>query len=94
MEQEQRVNAGYVITDSVHVGDAEFVLGEKETKFGTMCVTWQCRDSNNFFWGHYFGDRNAAQKDLQERVARQLEYQVPEKESAQEARRSKDQEAR
>ena len=94
MEQEQRVNAGYVITDSVHVGDAEFVLGEKETKFGTMCVTWQCRDSDNYFWGHYFDDHGAAKKDLQERVDREREYQASRKVAAKRAQRSKDQEAR
>lgn len=94
MEQEQRTNAGYAITDSVHVGDAEFVLGEKETKFGTMCVTWQCRDGDNYFWGHYFDDRGAAEEDLQERVAREREYQALRKETAKKAQRSREQEAR
>lgn len=25
---EQRANEGYIITDSIHVGDVEFVIGE------------------------------------------------------------------
>lgn len=36
---EQRLNAGFVITDSVYIGNAEFVIGERNTRFGTTYVT-------------------------------------------------------
>ena len=29
---EQRANEGYIITDSIHVGNAEFVIGDHETQ--------------------------------------------------------------
>ena len=48
---EQRSCAGYVITQSIKVKDTEFVLGE-HLKTG-MCVTWQCKNGDNYFWGHY-----------------------------------------
>lgn len=85
----RRANAGYLITDSTYVGDAEFVIGEMKTKFGTMYVTWQCRDGDNYFWGHYFSDRSAAEKDLQERVTREREYLAMKKEATQRARKCK-----
>lgn len=70
---EQRVNEGYVITDSLHIGNAEFVIGENQTRFGTMYVTWQCRDGDNYFWGHYLTERQAAEKDLLARAGQELE---------------------
>ena len=82
MDQEQRTNAGYVITDSIQIGSAEFVIGEKKTSFGMMYVTWQCRDGNNYFWGHYLNDRSAAEKDLLERADRELEYRAERKGNA------------
>ena len=81
MEQEQRTNAGYVITDSIQIGSAEFVIGEKETRFGTMYVTWQCKNGNNYFGGHYLNDRGAAEKDLLERADRELEYRTERKDN-------------
>lgn len=45
-----RTNAGYTITDSVHVGDVEFVLGEQEN--GKQFVTWECKAGNDYCWGH------------------------------------------
>lgn len=70
---EQRVNEGYVITDSLHIGSTEFVIGENQTRFGTMYVTWQCRDGDNYFWGHYLTERQAAEKDLLARAGQELE---------------------
>ena len=37
-----RENAGYIITDSCHVGDSEFVLGVHLTA-PQQFVTWKCR---------------------------------------------------
>ena len=70
-----RMNAGYVITDSIHIGKAEFVIGENQTCFGTMYVTWECKNGNNYFWGHYMDSRRAAEKDLLERAGQELEIQ-------------------
>ena len=57
-----RTNAGYTITDSVHVGDVEFVLGEQEN--GKQFVTWECKAGNDSCWGHYFDSLAAAKRDL------------------------------
>ena len=62
-----RENAGYIITDSCHVGDSEFVLGVHLTA-PQQFVTWKCTDRKDYYWGHYFSDLFSAQKDL---VARQ-----------------------
>lgn len=70
---EQRSNQGYVITDSLHIGNAEFVIGENRTQYGTMYVTWQCRDGDNYFWGHYLTERQAAEKDLLDRARQKLD---------------------
>ena len=71
---EQRLNEGYASTDSVHVGNAEFVMGENETRYGTMYVTWRCSNGTDYYWGHYFDDRFAAQKDLVARVQEEVQY--------------------
>lgn len=71
---EQRENEGYVITDSVHVGSVEFVIGQNETKYGTMFVTWRCNNGIDYYWGHYFNDRFAAQKDLVARAQEEVKY--------------------
>lgn len=72
----QRENEGYVITDSMHIGSAEFVIGQMDTRFGTMYVTWQCKDRDNYFWGHYLNSRQAAEQDLLTRAQHELEYQT------------------
>lgn len=89
---EQRLNAGFVITDSIYIGNAEFVIGERNTRFGTTYVTWQCQDGNNYFWGHYFGERSAAEKDLLERAGRELEHRVERKSNAEKVPQHKEQE--
>ena len=58
-----RENAGYIITDSCHVGDSEFVLGVHLTA-PQQFVTWKCTDRKDYYWGHYFSDLFSAQKDL------------------------------
>ncbi len=70
---EIRENAGYTITDSVHIGSAEFVIGEQQTQYGAMYVTWQCRDGDNYFWGHYLNSRQEAERDLIDRAHSQLD---------------------
>ena len=60
---EMRINAGYTITDSIHIGKAEFVIGEMPNAPAPF-VTWECKNGDNYFWGHYFKDEYSAQKDL------------------------------
>ena len=62
-----RTNAGYIITDCVHIGEAEFVLGV-HSKHPDMFVTWEYnKENDSYFWGHYHTDLLAAQKDLNKR---------------------------
>ena len=65
-----RINAGYIITDSVHVGDAEFVLGVSQ-HISNDFVTWRCFN-DNYYWGHYYCNLFSAQKDLVERAAERV----------------------
>lgn len=67
-----RKNAGYTITDSIHIGEAEFVIGVSGSA-PAMYVTWECKGGDNYFWGHYMPERRAAEKDLLERAGRELE---------------------
>lgn len=61
-----RKNAGYIITNSITIGESEVVLGVHETK-GNMFVTWECNNKTDYYWGHYFDDLLAAQKDFLQR---------------------------
>lgn len=70
-----RTNAGYIITDSIHIGEIEFVLGEQAD--GKMFVTWECKDGNNYYWGHYFDNRTAAELDLLTRARSALAREEP-----------------
>lgn len=56
-----RINQGYVITDSILVGEMEFVFGKMESN-PSMYVTWACKGGDNYFWGHYFSDLLEAKK--------------------------------
>lgn len=66
-----RVNAGYTITQSIHIGTTEFVLGESSTD-PAQFVTWACKDGDNYFWGHYMTDKLAALRDLLDRAGEEL----------------------
>jgi len=66
-----RVNNGYVIKDSIHIGDIEYVLGENEGE-PNLFVTWQYANKADYYWGHYFNDRTAAVRDLLQRVQKAL----------------------
>ena len=67
-----RENAGYIITDSCHVGDSEFVLGVHLTA-PQQFVTWKCTDQKDYYWGHYFSDLFSAQKDLVARAQEEVQ---------------------
>lgn len=74
-----RMNEGYIITDSIHIGDAEFVLGVSNSN-PSMYVTWECKGGNYYFWGHYTTDLLAAKKDLLERAGQEIEIMERRKE--------------
>lgn len=69
-----RINEGYIITDSIHVGETEFVFGKLDSNI-PMYVTWACKDGDNYYWGHYFADPLEAKKGLLGRAGDELEYQ-------------------
>ena len=68
-----RMNAGYIITSSVHIGEGEFVLGVSAKSPGQF-VTWKCSGGNDYYWGHYFSDQFAAEKDLVARAQEEIEF--------------------
>ena len=67
-----RENAGYIIADSCHVGDSEFVLGVHLTA-PQQFVTWKCSNRTDYDWGHYFSDLFSAQKDLVARAQEEVQ---------------------
>lgn len=69
-----RENQGYLITDSIQIGDTEFVAGELMAAPSSF-VTWECKNGDDYFWGHYFSDWLAAKRDLLERAGHELQYQ-------------------
>lgn len=78
-QEPPRVNQGYIIIDSETVGNQEIVLAENQ-KAPQPFATWRRNISNdeqtgqeNFFWGHYFSDPEAARKDFKARVQEQRE---------------------
>ena len=78
-----RMNAGYIITDSVFVGDIEFVLGVS-SYVASQFVTWACKDGKDYYWGHYHDDLLSATKDLLERATQELEFCLSERAQDQE----------
>jgi len=88
---DQRINEGYVVTDSIHVGETEFVLGKLDSKI-PMYVTWACKGGDNYYWGHYFSDPMEAKKDLLARAGEELEYQMNRKARAETAPKKQDKE--
>lgn len=71
---EQETNAGYVITDRLTVGNAEFVIGQNANAPAKF-VTWKCRKGEkDYHWGHYLRDRMAALEDLCNRALDEIHY--------------------
>ena len=80
-----RENAGYIITDSCHVGDSEFVLGVHLTA-PQQFVTWKCSNRTDYDWGHYFSDLFSAQKDLVARAQEEVQCLEEQRQNVFEAR--------
>lgn len=68
-----RVNQGYVIVSSVHIGESEIVLGVN-TNAPSQYVTWMCNNHSDYYWGHYFSDGFAAEKDLIARAQQEIRF--------------------
>ena len=63
---DKRENQGYIITDSIRIGEAEFVVGELPIAPAPF-VTWECRNGSDYFWGHYFYDEQGQYVKPQQR---------------------------
>lgn len=87
-----RINEGYVITDSFHIGTEEIVLGVHNSA-PDQYVTWRCSNGDNYNWGHYFDNELHAQKDFLKRAQEELRYQK-ERMAQQERRRKREERAR
>ena len=77
MNEQEQVNEGYVIIESVTVGNARFVIGENPNNQAAPYVTWQANvknDPNNFFWGHYCATKLGAVADFGRRITEEAEF--------------------
>jgi len=71
---EKEINAGYVITDRLTIGNTEFVIGQREAE-PVQFVTWKCtKGEKDYYWGHYLRDRLAALEDLCNRALDEIHY--------------------
>ena len=69
-----RKNAGYIITNSITIGESEIVLGVHETRPNEF-VTWECYGSkDNYNCGHYTSSLLSAQKEFCIRGALKAEF--------------------
>ena len=70
---QQEINAGYVITDRLALGEFEFVIGQRDTA-PAQFVTWKCKKGEKeYFWGHYLSNRLAAVEDLCKRALEEID---------------------
>ena len=44
------------------------------TTGGDYCATWQCKNGDDYFWGHYCTNKYDALKDLCQRAEREIDY--------------------
>ena len=70
----ERQCAGYTIVQSLMIGNSEFVIGHHPTA-PQPYVTWECSNGDNYYWGHYFNERQQADRDLLERAKDELDRQ-------------------
>lgn len=68
-----RTIAGYTITQSIRIGNVEFVLGENLSDRARY-VTWECKNETDCYWGHYTTDKLAALRDLLNRAGTELTF--------------------
>ena len=58
-----RKHEGYIITNSISIGDSEIVLGVHETRPNDF-VTWECRNKNNYMYAYHTSSLLSAQKEF------------------------------
>ena len=85
-----RTNAGFVITNSIPVGNAEFVLGVN-MKNPDNFVTWKCSGGSDYDWGHYTDSLLKATKDLCLRVLEEVQYLEQKQEQADQMKKQQNQ---
>ena len=63
------INEGYTITERYVGAELGYALGQRDTDIAGF-VTWAFRPDTpkNFFWGHYFNDKESALKDYTDRI--------------------------
>ena len=80
--KQPEINAGYTIIKRETVGVIEIVLGKSISDSG-MYVTWRRTPANEhngvreYYWGHYFKNRDAALNDFNSRVKEEKMYFLP-----------------
>jgi hypothetical protein len=71
---DQEINAGYIITDRLTVGNTEFVIGQNENSPAKF-VTWRCtKGEKDYYWGHYCKERLTALEDLCNRALDEIHH--------------------
>ena len=58
-----RLNAGYIITNSITIGETEIALGV-HLSAPNQFATWECADRNTYSDEHIFSDLLLAEKDF------------------------------
>jgi hypothetical protein len=80
--EQPEINAGYAIIKRETIGGIEIVLGKSVSDSG-MYVTWRRTPANErhdvreYYWGHYFKDKDAALNDFSRRVEEEKTYCIP-----------------
>ena len=77
MNEQNQVNEGYTIIESMTVGNARFVIGENLNNPAPTYETWQAHIKNapdNFFWGHYCATKLGAVADFGRRITEEAEF--------------------
>ena len=60
-----------IITDSIHIGETEFVLGVSTTAPGQF-ITWKCRDAKHYEEPQRFSALADAQKSVVQRAQEEI----------------------
>lgn len=77
-------NQSYVLmnyeTYNATAGEDLHIVLMRNEKTG-MYVTWECRNSDDFFWGHYFNSFVEAKLDYHKRLAENYERRLDREET-------------
>lgn len=70
----KRINMGYQIIDSIHIGKTEFVIGYNHKKDSPYAI-WETLNGNDFHLGQYAKNRSQAEHIFLKRVNEAYERQ-------------------